>query len=207
MIMENTLLYSFSTIPQIIAAMIAFTAVFVMFRIEIFHKRIMGFGQRILDENESLIETNTSDLIYERAFRNDEGRKRKSRFLGAIRTDAEKYLIQQIKEIAEIENQLVEEKLLEAIPVRGFNTQVRRVCAIADRKTELIIQMKRLVLISIFTILIPLLCLMFVPIICKCMNWSIGLLVLNYLLTCLTVIYTGILVRSSIFDKDYEGLG
>lgn len=204
--MENTLLYSFSTIPQIVAAMIALTAVFVMFRIEILHKRIMGFGQRILDENESLLETKTRDLIYENAFRDDEGRKRKSRFLGAIRTDSEKYLIEQIQKVAEIETQLVEDKFLDEIPIRGFNTQVRLVTSISNQKSKLISQMKRLLSISIFAILIPLLCLMFVPIICKCVNWSVGLLVLNYILTCIAVLYTGILVRNSIFDKDYEGL-
>ncbi|MES2799305.1 MAG: hypothetical protein V4638_04760 [Bacteroidota bacterium] len=186
--------------------MIALTAVFVMFRIEILHKRIMGFGQRILDENESLLETKTRDLIYENAFRDDEGRKRKSRFLGAIRTDSEKYLIEQIQKVAEIETQLVEDKFLDEIPIRGFNTQVRLVTSISNQKSKLISQMKRLLSISIFAILIPLLCLMFVPIICKCVNWSVGLLVLNYILTCIAVLYTGILVRNSIFDKDYEGL-
>jgi hypothetical protein len=205
--MENTLLYTFSTIPQIVAAMLALTAVFVMFRIDILHKRIMGFGQRILDEYNSLQETENDDPIYDIAF-NDilEGRKRKSRFQGAIRTDAEKYLIQQIKEIADLELKLVSQNIYMEIPSKGFNTQLRRVTEIADRKSELIVKMKRLVFISIISIVFPLICLMFVPMICKYMNWSIGLLVLNYILTCIAVIYTGILVRNSIFDSEYEQL-
>jgi hypothetical protein len=187
--------------------MLALTAVFVMFRIDILHKRIMGFGQRILDEYNSWQGTENDDPIYDIAF-NDilEGRKRKSRFQGAIRTDAEKYLIQQIKEIADLELELVSQNIYMEIPSKGFNTQLRRVTEIADRKSELIVKMKRLVFISIISILFPLICLMFVPMICKYMNWSIGLLVLNYILTCIAVIYTGILVRNSIFDSEYEQL-
>ena len=205
--MGNTLLYSFSTIPQIVAAMIALTAVFVMFRIEILHKRIMGFGQRILDEIESLDEHEFSEPIYEVSFKEvSEGRKRKSRFQGAISTDAEKYLIQQIKEIADLEIKLVSQNIYLEIPSKGFNTQLRKVTEFADRKSELIVKMKRLVFISIISILFPLICLMFVPMICKYMTWSISLLVLNYILTCIAVIYTGVIVRNSIFDEEYEGV-
>lgn len=203
--MENTLLYTFSTIPQIVAAMIALTAVFIMFRIDILHKRIMGFGQRILDEDQSLLENSQADFMYDILFRGHEGRKRRSRFIGAIRTDADKYLIEQISEAADIENELVENGNLPGLPIRGFNTQRRRVEAISKNKAELISKMKQLVVLSAFSILFPLMCLILVPIICKCLTWSIISLGINFLLASITVIYTVILVRNSIFDGEYEG--
>ncbi len=82
----------------------------------------------------------------------------------------------------------------------------KRVKSISNQKSKLILQTKLLVFISIVSILFTLLCLMFVPIICKNMNWFIGLLALNYLFTCTTVVFTYILVRNSIFDSEYEQL-
>jgi hypothetical protein len=204
--MENTLFYSFSTIPQIVAAMLALTAIFVMFRIEILHKRIMGFGQRILDEYRSLQEMNTDNAVYDIAFNEaTEGRKRKSRFQGAISTDAEKYMIFLIGEIAQIENKLVEQKIYKSIPSKGFNTQFNRVIAISKNKTELISKMKQLVVLSAISILFPLICLVFVPVICFSTTWSVILLGVNFLLACITVIYTVFLARNAIFDEEYEG--
>lgn len=201
--MENTLLYTFSTIPQIIAAMLALTGLFVMLRIDILHKRIMGFGQRILDEDQSLLDSKIEDEMYDAVFRGDEGRKRRSRFLGSIRTDAEKYLIEQIKEVAEIESKMVVDEIIKEIPEKGFNTQLFRVTQISKQKMELISNLKLLILISIFSILFPLLCLVLTPLICCC--WSVSLLVINFILTVITVVYTGFLIWKSIIDLDYEG--
>jgi hypothetical protein len=50
--MENAIYYTFSTIPQVLAALIALVGVFVIFKIQILNKELLGFGKAILDEFE-----------------------------------------------------------------------------------------------------------------------------------------------------------
>lgn len=203
--MENTLLYTLSTIPQIIAAVLALSGVFIVIRIDMLHKRIMGFGQRILDYHESLIRNNHSEIIYQKAFEEgNKGRLRKDRIIGAIRTDAEDYLIQQIEGIAHIETALFNDGTIDEIPPKGFNNLVGRVKAVYNQKKEIINRLKILIISSVLGILVPLFCLMFTTMIKQSTCCIVIILGINFLLSGFVVIYTGRLVLHSLDNSKWE---
>lgn len=49
---ENAFLYAFSTVPQVIAAVIALLAVFLLFKMQSIKNSILGFGQQTIDDFE-----------------------------------------------------------------------------------------------------------------------------------------------------------
>lgn len=203
--MENTILYTLSTIPQIIAAVLALTGVFIVIRIDMLHKRIMGFGQRILDYHESLLRNNHSEIIYKKAFEEgNKGRLRKDRIVGSIRTDAEDYMIQQIEEIAQIETTLFDDGTIKEIPPKGFNNLVGRVKAVYNQKKEIINRLKILITSSVLGILFPLFCLMFTTMIKQSSCCVFIVLGVNFLLASFVVIYTGRLVLHSLDNSKWE---
>lgn len=200
--MENTLYYTLSTIPQVVAAILALTGVFVVLRIEALHKRIMAFGQRILDQWRSLEQDGEPGSVYLAAFTGTKGLRRKERIRGAITSDAERYLIEQIKEIGDIETDLFTSGTLKEIPPRGFNKQVALANEVVTAKGKLVYRMKMLFVISGITILTPLFCLMFTSLIHQNVCLSIVILIINFTMVATAVLYTIWLIWNTIESKE-----
>lgn len=200
--MENTVYYTLSTIPQVIAAIIALTGVFIVLRVEALKRKLMGFGQRVLDQLRMHREDDNIGIVYKAGLTGNDGRKRESRILGSISTEAEVYLIQQIKEIADIETSLFEQGQLKEIPKTGFNKQYKRMRGIQALKKELVSRTKTLFLISIGSILFSVFCLILAPGFIDDRIATIVILLVNYFGLALAIIFTGWLVWQSLEEKE-----
>lgn len=176
--MDNTLYYTLSTIPQVIAALIALTGVFIALRVEALHKRIMGFGYRVLDTWESMEKDMSKHPVYMSIYSGPKGQQRLNRLSGSIRTDHEDYLIEQIEDAAKIEKDQVGHRI-STIPEKGFNNLLDRIKSIKEQKKELVKSVKRLFIISGIGILTPLICLPFVHLICCSGVMSYSILLIN----------------------------
>lgn len=163
---ENSFLYFFSVIPQVIGALAGLLGVFLLFKFQSLNKSIIGFGEQILlhlNNEPFLVEIDDRQIRLLKSHLND----------GIMRNDQEtvvsqiaglNYRLDQINK----ENNFIQHENLEIKSERNRLIQTFRICeniqwTCLEYKYNLTQDSKRLLIHCIGVILLSLLCLPFVP--------------------------------------------
>ena len=197
---DDTLFYTLSTIPQVLIGAIAIVGVFVIFKVEIVRKQLLGHGENILKHynhyKTSKQLRKKRQAVYYEAFNKRPDENMETRIGGAILTSDLKYLGELINKIADIEKEMFKNGRIPQLDPNGFSVLAENYITIFQYYNSLKKWALGSAIFSAFAILVSLFCLMIVKNIIN--NYPIFVLIFNIILASIAVLLTLFVVYKAL---------